>query len=137
VSRRKRRFATAHTHDRARHLNRLITESGGRCRWCNCEIVRVRQIKRMHEVLGENKVEITWLEDGKRRTAAVATVDHVVSLARGGSREPANLVASCARCNFKRNAADFPPKPRRSHRERWQDRHPIPEDDRELGDPGA
>ncbi len=59
-------------------LRDRILESGGRCEWCGCNLV-----------------------------GAEIELDHVVSLARGGSHTPTNLVVACPDCN-RRKAQKHP-----------------------------
>lgn len=59
-------------------LRDRILESGGRCEWC-----------------------------GRNLVGAEIEMDHVVSLARGGSNTPANLVVACPDCN-RRKAQKHP-----------------------------
>lgn len=39
-------------------------------------------------------------------TIVASTVDHIVPLAHGGTDDPANLRAACARCNYRRGARE-------------------------------
>ena len=62
----------------ATRLRDRILESGGRCEWCGCNLV-----------------------------GAEFELDHIVSLAQGGSHTPANLVVACPSCN-RRKAQKHP-----------------------------
>jgi 5-methylcytosine-specific restriction endonuclease McrA len=55
------------------------------------------------EILDRDEHRCGWC--GARAT----TVDHIVPLARGGARlDPANLIASCGRCNYGRTSNLLP-----------------------------
>ena len=87
-----------------RFLARLIEQQGGKCHWCDCEIVRRRAIRR-GVIPNKDQSIVSFYRHGKKTTKARATVDHIVPLSRGGSRELPNLVAACVACNAFRNHA--------------------------------
>lgn len=133
----RKRNANAHTHDRNLWLARLMAESGSVCHWCRRPIVRVKDLKRWKlEVVLDSHFDVTWRNSEGTSTCSKATLDHVVPLARGGARTRENLVPACARCNHNRNAKENPPKTPKGRKD-WRDKHPIPDDPRELGEAGA
>lgn len=132
---RRKRNDNAHCHDRTAHLDQILLERGSACHWCRRPIVRVRSLKKAGlEILVDAHFDVTWTTaTGARATVSKATLDHVVPLARGGGRTRANLVAACARCNHDRNSLD---QPKTATPKTWRDRHPVPDDERELGGSG-
>ena len=50
------------------------------------------------------------------------TVDHVIPVERGGSHDPANLVAACSRCNESKGAKSLD-----EWRRGWTEEHPLRE----------
>ena len=73
--------------NRQKRLNRLremaFEEQGGRCFWCE----RPMRLPRP-------------FDDGSDPT--MATAEHLLPIARGGTDERANVVAACAPCNNRR-----------------------------------
>lgn len=72
------------------------------CFWCGVGVVKETQIvqsKRVTKSLGR----IQYYSGDELRDDAIATIDHLIRVIDGGTNEVANLVISCANCNFERD----------------------------------
>ena len=75
--------------------HRIYARDGHRCVWCLSEVATLSRpgavaVLRMEDVSFEG------------RTVRLASVDHVVSRAKGGTNSHGNLITSCVTCNAKR-----------------------------------
>lgn len=59
------------------------------------------EVIRQGQIDAKGVLNCWWCE---RPIKGTPHIDHVIPLALGGLNEPQNLVLSCARCNFKKNA---------------------------------
>jgi len=73
-----------------------------KCRYCKKPLVRLRTITRCYEVIQVKDNSVTWVDaNGKTRTDAILTLDHIMPRSKGGGRG-SNLVPACAECNQKK-----------------------------------
>jgi 5-methylcytosine-specific restriction endonuclease McrA len=87
----------------------LIRRHGHRCAYCGIPLVRAEVRKALHATYPD---EATWdphddLKSLKCHAALLCMwlqFDHVLPHSRGGDNSPANLVLSCAPCNYGRMA---------------------------------
>lgn len=83
-------------------FNRLMEKHDGKCHWCGEVVIRKRSVSRTAFISTDER-RVTFLRHGKRITTRLASIDHIPSLARGGSAELPNLVIACVECNWARN----------------------------------
>lgn len=76
-SQRARRYGVENTLTRYEIEDQYIRQDG-RCYWCKCEVV-------------------------EREGESCMTVDHLVSMCKGGGNTAENIVIACHRCNLKKN----------------------------------
>jgi 5-methylcytosine-specific restriction endonuclease McrA len=84
-------------------LIRLIQKHGSKCRFCGERVVRVSSIPESNRVSVKDGL-LTYMDNFSRaKTKKIATVEHVVRLADGGTNSIKNLVVACVECNSRRN----------------------------------
>ncbi len=84
-------------------LVRLIQKHGSKCRFCGEHVVRVSSIPESNRVSVKDGL-LTYIDNFYReKTKKIATVEHVVRLADGGTNSLKNLVVACVECNNRRN----------------------------------
>lgn len=81
-----------------------ITGPFGKCHWCNITIVWLKRIPEDWMVVPIENQRARVCRGSKKiiEVYLLATIDHVVPLAQGGSNHPFNLVAACSPCNNRR-----------------------------------
>jgi len=80
---------------KARKFRReILTKQNGKCYHCGCDLIEPILVRKQHKHTKPIRIE------GK--LYRIATMDHIVRLADGGTNEN-NLVVSCPDCNKKRD----------------------------------
>jgi len=88
-----------------RFLPELLRKQEQKCFWCNREIAWIPNFANKRTTVKIDHAKIVYVKNNKRVTVLCATLDHVVPLSKGGTRELSNLVAACGDCNNARNWA--------------------------------
>ncbi|MGI8468963.1 MAG: HNH endonuclease [Pyrinomonadaceae bacterium] len=83
-----------------------VFRQGSRCYWCWTEVVRVSEIE-ADDRIKDNFFTFVFYASKKRKKPVivergVATIDHLVRAADGGTNNLENLVVACVRCNQRR-----------------------------------
>lgn len=103
---RNKQSASARVKARA-YLRLLLLEQDHQCFWCRGWIIAIKDLEQKAFVKGDHK-EAKWIESGRVLSAAIATVDHVIPLSKGGTSARENLVAACWQCNNDRGLISGP-----------------------------
>lgn len=76
-----------------------ITSPFGECHWCGKVIFWRERAPDSWTPTPYGHERVRVFREGKFEYYALATIDHVESLADGGGNHPFNLVPSCSPCN--------------------------------------
>lgn len=88
-----------------RRIGALLREFGGKCAWCDREILTRGQIT--GKVVKEKPNTVHWLRDGVVVVSHLATVDHLTPISQNGCSRRWNLVPACAPCNNRRQQRGY------------------------------
>lgn len=83
-------------------LASLIAKRGSKCQFCGEEVRQVSSVPKQGR-LKQSPHWLTYLYCGKEHKVRIATLEHVVRLADGGTYKRSNLRVCCSICNHKRN----------------------------------
>lgn len=81
----------------------LQTREQNKCYWCGCKVVRISDVPMQNRLELKGGYSLVYWNEEEIQEAAIATVDHLVRFADGGSLKPDNTVLSCFKCNNERN----------------------------------
>lgn len=77
---------------------KIAARDGMTCHYCGCQLYDGKDV---HKIARENN----WSNDLRRDIfLVIATVDHVIPRAKGGSDDLENLVLACHKCNLDKGA---------------------------------
>lgn len=97
----KRKFKTQRETAR-RKLPVLVRQFDNRCHWCGEPIVVRRELT--PDMIIEERHGIVTISDGLNvKEIKLASVDHIKTLASGGSNDKKNCVPACWFCNNQRS----------------------------------
>lgn len=95
------KYNTQRVNARKSFFDRLIEKHESRCHFCGEHVKRMRD----PDVLETDRPKGTLLycHDGKTYLGGIATIEHIVPLAKGGGNGIENMVLCCQNCNHERN----------------------------------
>jgi 5-methylcytosine-specific restriction endonuclease McrA len=91
--------------DKARKkVPELLIKQEGKCYYCGREIICIASILNNNIVhINNGKGTVLYTSNGEDILAYYATVEHKVRMIDGGKNDEENIVASCYKCNIRKN----------------------------------
>jgi hypothetical protein len=98
----KRKYKNKAEQARKYHLPNLLKRFNYQCHWCKDSIVLRRSIVASTIIVEKHGI-VVFFDNGSPKEVKLASVDHLKTLASGGTNEKKNLVPSCWFCNNDRS----------------------------------